>query len=51
MNKKTVISFVGGAMVGAYMMYNKMYREISKIALGYDPNEKVKEFTDKNKEA
>lgn len=51
MNKKTIIAFVGGVAAGAYMMYNKLYREVSKIALGYDEKKKSEEVKNENEEA
>ena len=49
MDKKTIFTFVGGVIAGSYMMYNKLYREITKIALGND--EKKEEVNNENEEA
>lgn len=51
MNKKTVITFVGGMAAGAYMMYNKLYREVSKIALNNKVDKKPEEENKENEEA
>lgn len=33
MNGKTIITFVGGMAAGAYMMYNNLYRKVSKLVI------------------
>lgn len=51
MNGKTIISFIGGMAAGAYMMYNRLYRDISKIVLDHYGTKKAEEENKENEEA
>lgn len=51
MSKKTVVSFVGGVALGAYMMYNNLYRKIAKIIIDKDETKTSEEENNENEEA
>ena len=51
MSKKTVISFAGGVALGAYMMYNNLYRKVTKLIIDKDEAKTSEEENNENEEA